>query len=541
MFARLLAWLDRSPRAAVLLCGCLGTLLPAAFGLIDGIRIGRIGDEQSYLMAADTFARGRLTNPSPHHPEFFEVEHVLVVPTYMSKYPPGQGLALAAGQVLFGHPIAGVWLSCGCMAASLCWMLQAWTTRRWAWLTTLAFVISGTSSYWAQRYFGGAVPTCGAALLFGALRRHLPKPRIATSLLMGLGVIVLAMSRPYEGLLACVPVGFVLVGWLLKDRRWTSSETFVRFVLPFGAVLLTGGAALAEYNRTVTGSWYTLPYPLNHRQYYHSGPFIFSARQVPERQPHERLDRYYRRLNETPEEGVQLLATIAWNTGNRIARTFGGSLLDRWAGEGRWRIGLVVLACTLILSPKDRWFWFCVAAIVWEGLGASIVKWWLMHYSSPVIPLVLSLFANACRRTSLRLGRNFAFLVPLALLALSAYGFALSLRWEPGGQVNPRKGYPPGIEDSTRQPPLMGARFEMVRQMRSRPGRHLVFVRCADDYVLGDESVYNRGDLVGSPLVFAHCFGLPKDRELADDLPDRTCWLADVSDGIVDITPYDVR
>ena len=82
-----------------------------------------IYDEFSYLLQADTFAHGRLTNHP--HPlwQFFESVYILQQPTYTSKYPPGQALAMAAGQVLLGNPWFGIWLSCGFFAAALCWAL----------------------------------------------------------------------------------------------------------------------------------------------------------------------------------------------------------------------------------------------------------------------------------------------------------------------------------------------------------------------------------------------------------------------------------
>src|SRR6267154_168180 len=177
-----------------------------------------IHDEFSYLLMADTFAHGRLANPT--HPMWahFETFHVNQVPAYVSKYYPAQGVFLAIGQVVFGHPFWGVLLSSALMCAAICWALQAWISPSWALLGgMLAVVRLGTFSYWTNSYWGGAAAAIGGALVLGALPRILKRQRVWDAAWMGIGVALLFNSRPYESLFLAVPIAIALLVWLFKD------------------------------------------------------------------------------------------------------------------------------------------------------------------------------------------------------------------------------------------------------------------------------------------------------------------------------------
>ena len=78
-------------------------------------------DDYVYLLLADTLRHFRLTNPAHPMHQFFETVFVLQQPTYSSIYSPGQGLVLAIGWTLFGHPWAGVLLGAGAFCSLTYW------------------------------------------------------------------------------------------------------------------------------------------------------------------------------------------------------------------------------------------------------------------------------------------------------------------------------------------------------------------------------------------------------------------------------------
>jgi hypothetical protein len=242
-------------------------------------------DEFSYLLSGETFASGRLTNPPSPFAEHFETYQVLQKPTYMSKYPPGQGLALAAGIVLTGLPSFGVWLSSALAVAAVVWAMQAMLPRRWALLGGLIAATHPLMQQWNNSYRGGSVALLGGALLVGAAARmtraatsharcatsharcatshareqvekqssELPDrsvtvaarqtacparpatPAARPAIVAAIGVSILANSRPYEGLLLTILVGATV---LLSLWRRSDATQAPGSKLPGGTRLL---------------------------------------------------------------------------------------------------------------------------------------------------------------------------------------------------------------------------------------------------------------------------------------------------------------
>jgi hypothetical protein len=511
--------------AAIVLVGAVALLVSAGLSA-RRMPLPRLQDEQSYVLAADTFASGRLTNPT--HPlwEHFESFHIIHQPTYASKYPPGQGLALAAGQVLTGRPIAGVWASFALACAATCWMLQGWVRPRWALLGGLlaalqpnfhggAGRVGGTDGIsWTQGYMGGAVAMLGGALLFGALPRALRRPSAAPGIVMGIGLAVLANSRPLEGLVASVPVALILLYRLLRPGPWSARTIAVRLLAPMAVVLGLAATAMGYYNWRVTGQPLCPPYQV-HEKTYAAVPTPFWAESNPSPEYHHEV---MRQLHVDYSKGiVDSVKTVRGYLRWYKARL--SKVLGFFAGP--FMMPLLMLPVVLRRPGPMRFAALTCLLVLATLLTATGVH---PHYVAPAVALYLLLVVQGFRHLyvlrlfGLRVGRVGA-MVALAFVVLST---ALTV------------GY--GVDSFWRQLLLDRARLEA--QLESAGGKHLVIVRYRPDHNLAFEWVYNRADIDGAKVVWAREMGPARDAELLSYFRDRRAWLLEADATPPKLVPY---
>ena len=488
--------------SAAATAGTLAGPLPAAYH-----------DEFSYLLQADTFAEGRLANPAHPMGRHFETFHVIQEPTYASKYQPAQGAMLAAGQVLTGEPAAGAWLAAALMSAATLWMLLAWVPARWAVLGGVLIALHfGISGYWAQSYWGGAVPATGGALVFGALRRIWNTPRVWWALLLGLGVVILAASRPYEGLVVGAVSGSILAARWLKTprRRWLTAVA-----LPAGAVIVAGGLILMTYNLAVTGSRWTLPYSVHMDQYALAPNFLFQDPRGPVSYTSDRLYRFQAGFELETYEKQQTLSGFVSGVGEKgrkIANTFawGPPYVPPFL---RWpTLTWVPLLFIPFAWRRRPWIWVAAATIAIMALAELPVTYSSGHYVSPVVPLVFVLIAHGLRTAlvGLRALRGRCHTGILVLLGSAGVSLAAGIMIQ--RHLN------------TAEELWTNQRRDVMRQLRSIPGEHLVFVEYDPEYSIHSEWVYNSAKIDGQRVVWARDLGEPRNRALRDYYPARTAW-----------------
>lgn len=484
---------------AVLLC-CLGTLWVAPLPAVH--------DEFSYLLAADTFASGRLSNPT--HPMWvhFESIHVIWQPVYASKYLPTQGLLLALGRFATGYSIVGAWIGVAATCGAVLWMLQGWLPRRWA---LLGGLLTATHPYvvgaWGHGYWGGALAATAGALVYGALPRLAGPRRRRNAMIFAVGLVLLASTRPFEGLLISVPACL----WLAWQNRPGSGDASrsphriaIELVLPIAAICIAGAALMLFYNAHLTGDPLKFPYQIHEETYAAVPSLVWQDLRPPAQYRHRALHDFWTgwaaraySVAQTPSG----FATTLWLKATHLASHYLASPIA---------ILLLFMPITLWRS-RNRLAPVTIASF-FLLVGIAQISWvYTAHYVAPGLCLFVLLliqssrYLHRWRRHSPFSGRTLLRVILLSHVAICIVTWPSFLE----------------IPDWAQE------RDRIQQRLNAQPGRNLILVK----YDEGDahdphaEWVYNEADIDEAKIIWARTMGAARDARLLNYYRDRTLWI----------------
>ena len=509
------------PRAAtisawliILLAGLIPLVGRAVLIPVLGIPQPAIQDEFSYLLASDTFAHGRLANPTPHHAEHFETLQELLHPTYASKYPPFSSVAMAFGQRIFGEPWIGVWLGMGravrdalLVATGLdasdvgnCGHAGRGGTDRNRQLLDRNILGRDLGCDW-RRASDRALPAPDSRLLAQSMQW-----------LLAAGLGILANTRPYEGLLlAVVCLGYLTVVFVRRRVGLT-------LILPMALLLLPVFAWMGYYNYRVTGRALEMPYAAYDKQYTVWSPWMWQTQPRP-----------------TPTYTSAALRdfwVVAFEAEYQFARQhLLKTRVSDLLGLARFFLGWPIVVCLLAFALplwRNRRARLAVLLGALFYAGCAMDARLFPHYAAPGTALVYVL-AGLAVKTAWRSAAG----SPVERRLLAAGLVALFLVTTAVGLFTPKNRFYFSATDYH----VKAKRALTEDRLRHEPGDHLVLVQYGPGHDPWEELVYNGADIDGSRVVWARSLGIEKDSDLIRYYSKRTVWLLE-EDGAVKLKRY---
>jgi hypothetical protein len=335
---------------------------------------------------------------------------------------------------------------------------------------------------------------------------------------MSLGLVILADSRPYEGLVFFIPVACAMLFWLFGKRRPEFSQTLRHGILPIFSCLLIASLATGYYYYRVTGNPIRMTYQVNYADYGGAPYFLW---QTPSSYPayHHAVLRDFYRLD--LEEFQKHLTVAAY------LRQASEKVISWWRFYLDPLLTLPFLAMPWIVHQKKMRLPLAICAAM--AAAFAVQTWFLPHYFCPALGAFYILLIQCLRqlwrwrRATTMVGPALVRAIPLLALAI------IVLRLTAAGvhiQIEPA--WPRGNLK----------RATILHQLQQRPGPQLIIVSYDAEHDVHSEWVYNDADIDRSKVVWARDMGRSGNRELLQYYSDRQSWLLEADRPAAHLEPY---
>jgi hypothetical protein len=411
-------------------------------------------------------------------------------------------------------------------------MLQAWLPPGWAMLGGFIAVMRlGVFSYWTNTYHaGGSLAALGGALVLGGLPRLMKTARLRYATLMGIGISILVVTRPYEGILLCLPVGFVLGRWMWKGTNRPKPAAAARLAAVPLALIFATCAWMGFYDYRAFGNPLTPPYAVD-RATYGIAPYYVWQKTRPEPKYRTAVMRdfyhrgeldFYRQIHSAKGFIPYTLLKV-------------GFAFLFYAGFGL--LPPLIMVRRVFLDRRIRFLVICALVM---SVGLVIEIYMLPHYLAPFTGAFYAIGLQAMRH--LRLwkpeGRAMGlalvrFMVVVCVLMAGLRVLAEPLHFGPGE-------FPPSNWNFTWFGPQHWGveRADAEKNLEKQSGGQLVIVHYFPGHEPMDEWVYNAPDIDHSKVIWARDMGSDENLRLVQYYRDRTVWLVEPDANPVRVVPY---
>jgi len=334
---------------------------------------------------------------------------------------------------------------------------------------------------------------------------------------MGVGLAILANSRPYEGLVLSLPIAMFLLIWMLKNNNLPQAILLRQVILPLGIALAIAAGGMSYYFWRVTGSPFRMPYQVN-RATYAVAPYFFG--QKVKSQPiyhHAAIQDFYLDV-----EYPQYLQT----------RTPYGFLLETLRKLGviwLFYVGplLTIPLFTLPWILRDRRIRLLLIAGAVAFAGSALVIYFMAHYIAPITCVIVAVVIQGLRH--LRVWRWQG--KPSGLFLTRAIVLICVL-------MMPFQAWQLAAEAKTQKLNMAHQRARVLAELCAMPGQQLVLVRYKPGHEVRAEWVYNDADIDNAKVVWARDMGSAENEDLVRYFSSRKIWLVEADDPVPRLSEY---